>query len=312
MKSKSFTKAYEVLPQVLIDFLEAQYPTNTVERILDGYMSRRPVTLRANTLKTDIASVMSVLWEEGLKYERVPWYKDALILKNATLKGIQKTDIYKTGQVYLQSLSSMLPPLCLNPKENSFILDMAAAPGGKTTQLAALIHNQGHILANEANALRAETLKYNVHLQGASCIEVSVGYGQSLSTPPCDYILLDAPCSGSGTISVYDSQTYRPFSEKLVTQSAKIQAKLLKRAVELVRPGGRIVYSTCSVLKKENEDVVGEILQNYDNISLVPLDQNAFAPISALNSTLSGALLVAPSKYYEGFFIAVLKKKKAK
>jgi 16S rRNA C967 or C1407 C5-methylase (RsmB/RsmF family) len=204
----------------------------------------------------------------------------------------------------------MLPALCLNPKKGSRVLDMAAAPGGKTTQLAAIMGNTGTILANEEDAIRAQRLEYNVNKQGATCVSVSVGDGRRIVTDEeFDFILLDAPCSGAGTVEVGNSMTYRAISERLVNRSASLQYGLLKKGLSLLKKGGTLVYSTCSILHNENEDVINKILTEFPDVSPVPLSLPNTDTVPTLPSTVKGTMLVAPSQLYEGFFVAKLKKK---
>lgn len=150
--------------------LEKQYTEEYVTKIMSGYKKTRKTTLRVNTIKSSIEEIKNKLNEANIDYEQVDWSKEVFIIKNADEKIIQEMDIYKNGQIYLQSLSSMLPPIILDPKQGSDILDMAAAPGGKTTQIAALSNNKSHITACEKNKIRFERLKYNIEKQGASCV----------------------------------------------------------------------------------------------------------------------------------------------
>ena len=119
------------IPEFLIEMLNNQYKKEDVNRIIKGYLKKRSVSLRVNTLKSSKKIVTNKLEKNGIKYENVIWSKEALIIKNAEEKEIQEMEIYKNGEIYLQSLSSMLPPIILNPKENTDILDMCAAPRGK-------------------------------------------------------------------------------------------------------------------------------------------------------------------------------------
>lgn len=184
------------LPQFLIDKLQEQYGEKIKQEILDGYCSKRKVTFRVNTLKTEVEIVEKELEERGIEFEKVTWNKEAFVIKNRTKKEIEELEIYKQGKIYLQSLSSMLPPIVLNPKENYDILDMAAAPGGKTTQIAALTKNRAHITACEKNRIRLERLKYNIEKQGANSVYLmQVDSRMMDSFFSFDQILLDAPCS---------------------------------------------------------------------------------------------------------------------
>lgn len=127
------------IPEFLVEKLEVQYGKEMVEEIIKGYSVKRPVTLRVNTLKTTVEKVKDVLDSMQISYKEVSWSKEALILEEVRENLVQELDIYKNGEIYLQSLSSMLPPIILEPKPNADILDMAAAPGGKTTRNSSII-----------------------------------------------------------------------------------------------------------------------------------------------------------------------------
>ena len=132
----------EKLPKFLVDMLKEQYGEEIFKQIVKGYLADRKTTFRVNTLKRDVDAVQAKLEDLGIEYEKPVWSKEAFVLKRAREKEIQALEMYENGEIYLQSLSSMLPPILLNPKPNTDILDMAAAPGGKTTQMAALTQNQ--------------------------------------------------------------------------------------------------------------------------------------------------------------------------
>ena len=159
------------IPNFFMEMLKEQYETQDIARIIEGLKSRRKVTLRVNTIKSNIEKVKQELEKSNIHFEDVSWNREALAI-NGLEKDIEQLNIYKNGEIYLQSLSSMLPPIIMGPKENEDILDMAAAPGGKTTQIAALTNNKAHITACEMNKIRAEKLKYNIQKQGATSIYV--------------------------------------------------------------------------------------------------------------------------------------------
>ena len=164
----SITEIKNRMPKEFVDNLYTMFSPGVVDNIFRGIAEKRLTTLRVNTIKYDIQELMRYFKQINIKFERVLWYKDALIIKNATEKDITKLDIYKDGKIYLQSLSSMVPPLVLNPKEGERVLDLTAAPGSKTTQIATLMNNKGYILANELDKLRCERLKYNINSQGVT------------------------------------------------------------------------------------------------------------------------------------------------
>lgn len=288
--------------------LEKQYGTKITKEIIEGYQTKRKTTLRINTIKSNIEEIKKELEKEKIEYETIKWSKEALIIKNADEKTIQEMEIYKNGKIYLQSLSSMLPPIILEPKEGTDIFDMAAAPGGKTTQIAALTNNKAHITACEKNKIRAERLKYNVDKQGATCVFIMPKDSRFIDDFfSFDQILLDAPCSGSGTLDYNDANVEKYFTEQLIERSSKTQKTLLSKAIKLLKPGHEMVYSTCSILDCENEDVVSSVIKN-GNIEIVPINFEGMEELPILPTKISGTLCVKPTELYEGFFVAKIKR----
>ena len=289
------------IPQFLKDLLIEQYGEEISAKIENGYKAQRPVTLRVNNLKNSLEKVKEKLAETQIEYETVSWYENALIIKNAREEEIRKLEMYENGEIYLQSLSSMLPPIILEPKAGENILDMTAAPGGKTTEIAALTENKIYITACEKNKIRAERLKFNLQKQGVKSANVMVEDARKLSDYfSFDKILLDAPCSGSGTENIFDKN----FSQELVERSVKFQEELLRKALKILKPGGEMVYSTCSILKQENEKVLERVLSK-GNAQIEPI---TVQDIEGLPSRISGTVTVCPTEKYEGFFVAKIKK----
>ena len=285
---------------MLENILKKEY--DNYKDILDGYKEKRYVTLRVNTLKSNIDEIEAIFNNNNIEYERVNFYKDALIIKNKEVNDLLDLDVYKEGKVYLQSLSSMIPPLYLDPKENESILDMTAAPGSKTSEIAALSNNTSLITAVEKDKYRCERLKYNLDKLGVKKVNVLNKDANSLDEfYSFDKILLDAPCSGSGTLTV---DTIDSFNEELLNKSVQRQTKLINKAVKLLKKDGILIYSTCSVLKEENEEIINKLLDTKE-VELVKI-KNEELPL--LKTTIDGVLCVCPNKYFEGFFIAVLKK----
>ena len=296
------------IPQFLNKFLLNEYGKDITDKIIKGYSEERFTTFRANTLKTTVEQIKNKLNELEIKYKEVLWNETAFIIESEKENEIRELDIYKNGEIYLQSLSSMIPPIVVEPKEGENILDMAAAPGGKTTQMANLSNNKAMITACEKNKIRAERLKYNLEKQGASRVSVMLKDARKLDNFfSFDKILLDAPCSGSGTINLNDINLEKTFTKELVDRSIKTQKELLKKAVNILKVNGELVYSTCSILKEENEKVVEEILR-MENIEIVPIDKRAFDDIPLLPVNIDGTICVCPNELYEGFFVAKLRK----
>ena len=203
----------------------------------------------------------------------------------------------------------MLPPIILKPKEKEDILDMAAAPGGKTTEIAAISNNMAHITACEINRIRIEKLKYNVEKQGAKSVYIMPKDSRQIDDFfRFDKILLDSPCSGSGTLNLEDNNLEKYFTENLIKKSVKTQETLIRKAIKILKPGGALVYSTCSILKQENEEIVNKIL-NFPNTEIEPIDFENMDIIPKLPVTIPGTLCVCPTEEYEGFFVAKIRKK---
>ncbi len=283
--------------------LEKQYGAEAA-RIEAGYRFLRPVTLRVNTLRASAESVMEELKRQNISFQRVPWYGDAFVLSGAREGELKRLSFFERGEIYLQSLSSMLPPLLIKPQAGETILDMTAAPGGKTTQLAALSGGKSLITACEKDKIRFDRLKYNLEKQGA----VRVHAMQTDATKLDDFfrfdkILLDAPCSGSGTLAPNEPIK---ITEKLLVACLKMQEALLTKALKLLKKDGTLVYSTCSVLKQENEELLDRVLPKF-GARLLPFDEPFLQDLPRLQGG-ARAVTVCPNELFEGFFLAKITK----
>ena len=208
----------------------------------------------------------------------------------------------------MQNISAMIPAIMLNPKPEECILDMAAAPGGKTTQIAAITRNNALITACEKDFVRAERLKYNIEKQGAKGICVLVKDAKYLDEMfSFDRILLDAPCSGSGTICLDNKNLQKKLTQKWIEKINNTQISLLKKAIKLLKPGCEMVYSTCSILSCENEEIINQIIKS-EKVEIVPIQK--IEEIPTLKTKIQGTLCVCPTELYEGFFVAKIKKVK--
>ena len=306
----SITQIKNKLPEEFMDNLYEMFSPGTVDNILRGIAEKRFTTLRVDNLKYNIQDLMKYFKDINIKFDRVLWYKDALVIKNANEKDLQKLEIYKKEKIYLQSLPSMIPPLVLAPAEGDRILDLTAAPGGKTTEMASIMNGKGYILANELDKLRCERLKYNVEMQGAAIVEVVNGRGEKIGEnykEQFDKVLLDAPCSGEGRFTIYNVQSYKQWSMKTVNELAKTQKKLFKSAYEALKPGGTLVYSTCTLNKLENEQIIDWALNNF-NIKQERIDLDIKQAVPAFSNgfdkNVGKAIRILPSKDMEGFFVA--------
>ena len=290
----------------LRDTLAKEYG-GEAEEILAGLSGGRRTTLRVNTLKADRGRVEEELRAAGLSFSPVQGLADALVLPSGSEIAVRKLAVYENGEIYLQSLSSMLPPLFLGAEAGEDVLDMAAAPGGKTSQLAQLTGDRAFITACEINHIRAERMKSNLKKLGCGRVNVIERDARKLDDfLRFDRILLDAPCSGSGTLDLTDEGPCKAFSEKLVHNSARLQKELIRKAVRLLKPGGTLLYSTCSLLREENAESAGEMKKL--GLSPDPITLEGVEGLRLLDGGLPGSVTVCPNEFFEGFFMARYKK----
>ena len=279
----------------LKELLIKEYGSDLSTEILNGYVDKY-TTIRCNVDKNEVINILN---SNNINYEEVNNNPYALVLPNVVKSVLEELDIYKEGKIYLQSLSSQLPPLFMKVSPKNQILDMCAAPGSKTTEMSYL-YPDTLITACEKNKIRAERLAYNLKKQNVNNATVLNSDALSLSEyMTFDSILLDAPCSGSGTI------TNNQFNmEDSIDRISELQTKLLTKAISLLKKDSYMIYSTCSILKEENEEVLNKVLN--DNIEIIPINIEG---VVLLPSTIDGVLTIKPNKYYEGFFISLLHKK---
>ena len=288
--------------EFLKKLLSNEYSNNYIDNILDGYNVKRKTTIRVNTLISTLEEVIQFLDKNNISYSIVNNIPNSIIINDSY--DITKTELYENGSIYLQSLSSMLPPLILNPKEDAHILDMCAAPGSKTTQLAALTNNKACITACEFDKIRAERLKFNLNKLGTSRVTVLVKDSRNLDEFfRFDTIMLDAPCSGSGTVLLKE-ESKQVFNQKVIDKCQKRQISLLKKGLSMLNKNGVLVYSTCSILKEENEQVLKACLNN--NFELLPIDKEKY-DLPYLPS-LENTITIAPTELYEGFFVVKIRR----
>lgn len=312
---KTVANAKSKLPLDFINELNNTFTPRIVDKILSGMLEKRFTTLRVNSIKYSIDRLKIYLDNNGIIYKTIPWYDDALILINADEKRIQTLDIFKNGYIYMQSLSSMIPPLVLNPKENDKVLDLTAAPGSKTTQMAALMNNKGFILANELDKIRCERLKFNIQMQGAKICEVINRKGEEIGNEypeKFDKVLLDTPCSGEGRFLLEDEKTYKAWSTKQVQDLKQMQKALFTSAYKALKSGGKMVYSTCTLNKYENEEVLNWAINQF-NMEVINIEIELKYTLKGItkgySNQLKNAIRVLPTQEQEGFFVAKLLKK---
>ena len=312
--------AYYGYSSYLAEKLYNLFPVREAFAFFEANETARPVVIRTNTLRTHRRDLAQSLINRGVTLEPVgKWSKVGLQVFESQVP-LGATPEYLAGHYILQAASSFLPVMALAPQEHERILDMAAAPGGKTTYIAALMKNTGCIFANDSNKVRAKGLIGNIHRLGAK--NTIVCNYDAREFPKViggfDRVLLDAPCSGTGVISK-DPSVKTNKIEKDFMQLPHLQKQLLLSAIDSVdhgsKTGGYIVYSTCSVTIEENEQVVQYALSKRPNVKLVEtgLTFGVEGFVSYMGKSFDAKMKMTrryyPHKYnVDGFFVSKFKK----
>ena len=257
-------------PKFYTEYFYNNYGEEFTKKLLKANNEMPPFTIRVNTLKTSKSDLMSNLKELGFEIEETV-YDNALNILNP--KGIIDTKYFDEGHFYVQDLGSILVASFLNPRENSSLLDLCAAPGGKTTHLAELMNNTGEIMACDKSQGKIKLIQENAKRLGVKNIETRVNDARVLNKDfidKFDYVLVDAPCSGTG---LYRKKPDIKWNKDLedIKSLAEIQLEILDKAKDYVKDGGELLYSTCSLSKVENEDVVNKFLENNKNFKIKKL-----------------------------------------
>ena len=283
------------------------------EGFLEASKQSLPVYIRVNTLKIGVEQARGFMAERGYEIEPVKGIEEAFRLRQPETPG--STLEFFLGYYHVQGLTSMFPAKILDPQPGEVILDLCAAPGGKATYLAQLMKNRGLVVANDTKIDRIGILRSHIDRLGTTSLLVSRYDGQIFPTRILfDRILLDPPCSGEGT---YRFGRYPPLSAdpEVVRRLGGLQRKLLRRGLDILRPGGTLVYSTCTYAPEENEEVINNIVMNGE-AELLPI-LIPFPHSSGLTSwgkktfhaDLTKTVRIYPNQVDSwGFFIAKLRK----
>ncbi len=281
-----------------------------LEDFLKAIVEWLPTTVRVNTLKTTKREVVERFEGYGWEVKGIEFYDEALIVKHD--KAIGNTLEYYLGYVYGQTLSSMVPPLVLKPKKHEKILDLCAAPGSKTTQMAQLMENTGMIVANDSELKRIVALRDNVQRVGATNVVITQMDGRKFNEKLFDKALADVPCTATGTV-MKNFEILKMYNPVASIKISRLQKRLLEAAI---RSADEVVYSTCSLEPEENEAVIDWLLKKYDNVKLkkvrVPGINISPALTEWRNREFSsevkkcGRIWPHKNQGFEGFFIARL------
>jgi tRNA (cytosine49-C5)-methyltransferase len=299
-------------PEFKERFIERYSELTNFEKFKEYSMRNKRKSIRINTLKIGIEKFSKEFPE--LKLKQVPWCEEGFFVSS------DRTDLgnlfgHSMGYFYVQEASSMLPVEVLNPKKDEFILDIAAAPGSKTTQMSAKMKNSGIIVANDNNYNRLKALTMNLQRSGVKNTIISLMEGRYFSGFEFDKILLDAPCTGTGTLRK-SPYTILEWSPGHVRRVCGVQRQLIKTAFNNLKSGGTMVYSTCTLEPEENEGIVSYLLDEFDNAKVENIKVDIKSSKAVLESEgkefdkrVSKCLRIWPQDNdTDGFFVAKIKK----
>ena len=306
------------LPDPFVQRFQAIYPKEA-DALLPLFYAPKPLSFRINPLKIDPEEALKRLRAEGFDPKAVDWYDPAFTLPPEDRDRLVRSPLFESGEIYIQSLSSMLAPLVLNPQPGDRVLDLAAAPGGKTLMMAAMMRNEGLLSAVEPGRDRFFRLKANLDRGGvtiAKCYKTD-GRGVGRKTPErFDKVMLDAPCSTEAKFRSFDPETTRYWSEKKIKEMAKLQTRLLFSAYQALKPGGTLLYATCSFAHEENEAVIDKLLKKAPDAAIKPIDlalenrRNGLTQWGkkAFDDAVTRCVRILPTETMEGFFLAKIQK----
>lgn len=303
------------LPAEFVKRLRLIIPEGRYDQVIHSFSAGKTTTFRINPAHPKEAVLKRVL-QSGLQVEPVPWLNSAYVIMNNESMDIIRT-LEEEGAVYRQGLSSLLVPVVLDPRPGEKILDTCAAPGSKTSQMAQMMGNTGEIVAVEGVKQRLYKLKTVLNLQGISNTKTVLMDARKYKSPGLEFdkILVDAPCSSEGRFDVTNKKSFAYWSPRKIREMRKKQKGILLNSARLLKPGGVLVYSTCTFAPEENEQVVDWFLRKAKGkfiIDTIPLAQfpgiESYPAVERwgemeFSAEVSNCLRVFPDNRMDGFFI---------
>jgi len=295
-------------------------PAAAWETVLASFETQKPTAFRVNTLKATAGEVAKELRREGYSLSPVDWLAEAFTVPPDQRRALTETAAVAEGRVYIQGLSSMTAPPVLGPQPGEAVLDLAAAPGGKTLQMAAMMHNRGTLSAVESVRRRFFRLKENLERHGATMVRTFLADGRSIGRKVperFDRVLLDAPCSSEARFDRRDPATWRYWGLKKIGESARKQKGLLRSALPALKPGGLLLYCTCSFAPEENEAIIDGLLRQHgEAVEVLPVElplSNSQPGLAAwddrrFHPAVARSVRILPNHQMGGLYLCLLRK----
>lgn len=297
-------------PKWMIERWIAEYGFDYTVKLCEYFNATPDLTVRVNRLKADREAVADRLAKRGVEVSEAPHADSGLVLSGAS--AIPDIPEFAEGLFTVQSVSSMLVAPVVNPHEGGFVIDACAAPGGKTTHLAELMGDCGRVLALDIHDHRLESLRESASRLGLSCIETRVHDATvqlSEFDREADAVLIDAPCSGLGVLNRRPDARWRKTPDD-IGQLVELQKSILKAMAQCVKPGGVLVYSTCTIVREENDDVIDWFLEANRDFRPSPIGDflpTSLLALGGLRTTDDHSIRLSPPLHgIDGFYIARL------
>lgn len=293
-----------MLPRWYIEKMVKLIGEKEAEELFKAFDNPLPISVRVNTLKTSVMKVIEELTRD------VKWVEQSSVVETVLRfpgpYDFERSKLWRKGYIVIQEEAAAVASLILAPRPGEYVVDLAAAPGGKTEHMAELMRNKGIIHAFDIDDLRIKRMKDLLNRTGITIVKIhkvdARNAPEILGEEVADKVLLDAPCTSDGTIMKNPDLRWRIRREG-VEEFSKLQYELLEAGWKLLKPGGRILYCTCSLLREENEDVIELFLQKHREAKIVPISK-PYSP-----GFLPGTMRAWPHKHKTiGFFYALLEK----
>lgn len=273
-----FLGDYYSYPDHFVTYCLTEFGLEAAENLLKSFNAAPHVTYRVNFLKAKPDEVANILQTNNIEFSYGKYLPEFIHIEESGLP--LQHELIETGKVFVQDESAGLAARLLNPKPKGNVVDLAAAPGGKATYMAIRMRNKGRVTAVDKSHSRLQVLVDNAQRLGIKIISPVACDMLDFKGGPFDRVLLDPPCSGWGTVGKNSDLRWQKSAED-ITNLAKIQAKMIDTASKLVKPGGVLVYSTCTIIRAENDQIVEEFLVRHNDFEIDPADR--FFPPELVN-----------------------------
>ena len=315
-KNQDDTRARKAIQFIERASMALEIDLGTLTRLFSTDLSQ---SVRINPLAGSPSETLTAMKKLGWKGKSIDWCENGYTIEQG-FEALRDSDLITHGYIYIQNRSSWIPIIALQPQPGESILDMCAAPGGKTSHIAALIQNTGRLVANDNSRPRLLKLQANMERLGSKAefiLHDATKLSKQIGDQQFDKILLDAPCSGEGLINLNRPQTLDSWSVAHIRRLASLQKQLILQAYLLLKPGGRLVYSTCTLAPEEDEMIIDWLLRKQSSACTVRPDlrpEGTVAPVlewngKSLDASLKNALRIIPEDGSEAFFTCIIEKK---